>query len=108
MKMKITKDLLAIGLLISSGVAMSDYSFVVHNNTKQKIKKILTSEDGKSWGEFDIGSGIKAGESMTLVWAASTNNEDCKQYFTAVFSDDSESHPTVHDFCASSLELEFE
>ena len=78
------------------------------NNTKQKIKKILTSEDKKTWGEFDIGSGIKASESMTLVWADSTNNEECKQYFTAVFSDASESQPKLLDFCSSSLEIEFE
>jgi hypothetical protein len=106
--MKITNIILAIGLSISSGIAMSDYSFVVHNKTKQKMKKILTSEDKKSWGEFDIGSGIKAGESMTLVWSESTNNQECKQYVTAVYFDGSESAPALHDFCDSSLELEFE
>ena len=72
------------------------------------MKKILTSEDKKSWGEFDIGSGIKAGESMTLVWSESTNNQECKQYVTAVYFDGSESAPALHDFCDSSLELEFE
>jgi hypothetical protein len=48
--MKITNIILTIGLSISTGIAMADYSFVVHNKTKDKIKKILTSEDKKTWG----------------------------------------------------------
>jgi len=99
---------LFIALTLFSGVARSEYSFVVHNNTKQKIVQILTSEDKKNWGEFDIGSGIRAGESVTLVWAAHTDTGACKNYFTAVFADGSESQPTLHDFCAAALELEFD
>ena len=44
------------------------------------IKKILVSEDGEKYGFFDIGSGIKPGQTVTLVWAQSTNGEDCKQH----------------------------
>ncbi|MDO9213937.1 MAG: hypothetical protein Q8Q54_05980 [Methylococcales bacterium] len=84
-----------------------EISFKVHNTTKYKIKQLLVSENGKKWGAFDIGAGIAAGGSETLVWDASTDNEDCKQLIKAVFSDDVESEPAIFDFCEQNLELEF-
>jgi len=88
--------------------AESEYSFKVHNKTKQTIKKLLASEDGEKYGFFDIGKGIKPGETMTLVWDKSTNDGKCKQYFKAVYDDDSESEPEAFDFCEKDLELEFD
>jgi hypothetical protein len=85
-----------------------EYSFKVHNKTKQTIKKLLASEDGEKYGFFDIGKGIKAGETMTLVWDKSTEGGKCTQYFKAVYDDDSESEPEKFDFCEKDLELEFE
>lgn len=87
--------------------AADEYSFKVHNTTKSLIKKILVSEDGKDYGFFDIGKGIKAGQTVTLTWAQSTNNEQCKQYVKAVFDDGSESEPAKFNFCEDDLELEF-
>lgn len=88
--------------------AEAEYSFKVHNKTKQTIKKLLASEDGEKYGFFDIGKGIKPGETMTLVWDKSTNEGKCKQYFKAVYDDDSESEPETFDFCEKDLELEFD
>ena len=87
--------------------AAEDYSFKLHNNTSVAIAKLLVSQDKKTWGEFDLGSGIKAGETETLVWDQSTNNEECKQWVKAVFSDKSESEPSKFDFCEKGLVLEF-
>ena len=70
-----------------------EYSFKVTNKTKQTITKLLASEDGEKYGFFDIGKGIKPGETMTLVWDKSTDGGKCKQYFKAVYDDDSESAP---------------
>src|SRR2546421_492332 len=39
-----------------------DYRFKVHNKSKVKMTKLLASPDGKKYGSFDIGSGIKPGE----------------------------------------------
>ena len=86
----------------------AEYSFKVHNKTKQTIKKLLASEDGEKYGFFDIGKGIKPGETMTLVWDKSTDGGKCTQYFKAVYDDDSESEPEKFDFCEKDLELEFE
>src|SRR5262249_4405356 len=91
----------------SSAQPSSEYKFKVHNNTKQDIKRILVSEDGKKWGYFDIGNGIKAGATVELVWDKSTDNEDCKQWFKAVFADGDESEPVKFDFCEKDLVLEF-
>jgi hypothetical protein len=87
--------------------AADEYSFKIHNNTDSPIKKVLVSEDKSTWGEFSIGSGIKAGTTVTLVWNESTNDESCKQYVKAIFDDGSESTPSKFDFCQSNLELEF-
>ena len=84
-----------------------EYSFKVHNTTKDTIKKLLASEDGKSFGFFDIGKGIKPGEKMTLVWDKSTNDGACEHYFKAVFADGEESKAVKFDFCEDDLELEF-
>ena len=88
--------------------AEDEYKFQVHNNTKQAIKKILVSEDGKKYGFFDIGKGIKAGDTVELVWDSSTNGESCHQYFKAVFADGSESEATKFDFCEDGVVLEFD
>ena len=85
----------------------NDYQFKVHNNTKQTIKKMFVSIDGKKWGEFDIGDGIKAGATETLVWDKSTDNEPCEQYFKVVFADGEESDAVKFDFCEKGLVLEF-
>ena len=83
------------------------HRFKVHNNTKQDIKKIMVSQDGKKWGYFDIGDGIKAGATEELVWDKSTDNENCEQWFKAVFTDGEESEPVKFDFCEKGLVLEF-
>jgi hypothetical protein len=65
------------------------------------------SEDGKSYGEFEIGKGIKAGETVELQWDKSTDNGKCKQWFKAVFDDGEESEAEQFDFCEEDLVLEF-
>jgi len=92
---------------VSSAQPSSEYKFKVHNNTKQDIKKIMVSQDGKKWGYFDIGDGIKAGETEELVWDKSTDNENCEQLFKAVFAGGDESEPVKFDFCEKGLVLEF-
>jgi hypothetical protein len=91
-----------------SAFAEDSYKFSVHNNTNKTIKKILVSEDGEEFGFFDIGKGIKAGATAELVWDASTNGEDCSQFFKAVFDGGDESEPVEFDFCEEGLTLEFE
>lgn len=86
---------------------MAEYKFKVHNNTKQDIKKIQVSEDGKTWGYFDIGDGIKAGATEELVWDKSTDNSGCEQYFKAQFADGDWSDAVKFDFCEKGLVLEF-
>lgn len=92
----------------SSAFAAEEYQFKVTNSTKVVIKQILVSEDGKTYGFFDIGSGIKAGETVELVWDQSTNGGDCEQFVKAVYADGSESEPARFDFCESEVALEFD
>lgn len=98
-------------VVIGSSLAIArntvEYKFKVHNNTEQAIKKILVSQDGKKWGYFDIGSGIRAGATVELVWNESTDTENCEQVFKAVFADGEESEPVTFDFCEKNLVLEF-
>jgi hypothetical protein len=85
----------------------NEYSFKVHNTTKEKITGLLCSEDGEKYGHFDIGEGIKPGESAKLTWDKATNTQGCHQYFKAVFEDGNESKPVQFDFCKEGLELAF-
>jgi len=85
----------------------SEYSFKVHNTTKDRIKKLLVSEDGGKYGTFDIGKGIGPDKTVTLQWDKSTNNSDCEWLIKAVFDDGSETPPKKFDFCEEDLELEF-
>ncbi|HKV38208.1 MAG TPA: hypothetical protein VJX67_03265 [Blastocatellia bacterium] len=99
-------------VLISLGTGLAQanddsYSFKVHNNSKSTITAILVSEDGETYGKFDIGDGIPAGATVKLVWDKSTNGESCVQHFKAVFDDDTESTPTKFNFCEENLVIEF-
>ena len=101
----------AVAVVLMSGTLSlartPDYKFKVHNNTKSAIKKLQVSEDGKKWGFFDIGSGIKAGETVDLVWDKSTDSESCEQYFKVQFADDEWSDAVKFNFCEKDLVLEF-
>lgn len=91
-----------------AGATEEEYSFKVHNTTKDKITKLLASEDGKDYGYFDIGKdGIPPGKTITLTWDKKTNDSSCKWYFKAVFEDGDESEAKKFDFCEEDLELEF-
>ncbi len=97
-----------MSLLMASVSLAKDYDFSVLNSTSSTIKQLLVREAGGDWGYFDIGSGIKPGQSAQLVWASSTDNEDCDQWIKAVYADGSESEPVKFDFCEEKLELEFQ
>src|SRR5467141_2479771 len=104
--------LLAIALIIMSFTVSSartpDYRFKVHNKGKNKIVKLLVSEDGKQYKLFDIGDGIAPGETATLVWDKSTDNGACEWWFKAAFDDNEESKPVKFDFCEKDLILEIQ
>lgn len=97
----------ALALAVMSGSVFAEYSFNVSNNTAHKITGIEVSEDGESWGKFDIGSGIPAGTTSKLVWDSSTDDSGCEWTFRATFADGSESEDVDFDFCEENLELEF-
>jgi hypothetical protein len=97
-----------LSLTAANAQSSEEFSFKVTNNTNSTIKKLLVAEAGKKYGYFDIGAGIAPGKTVTLVWDKSTNNENCVQYFKAVYADGSESEPAKFDFCEDELELVFD
>ena len=99
--------LLLNGTLTTAAHAAGSYSFKVYNGTDSRITKILVSENRRSWGQFNIGSGIKPGATVKLVWDSSTDNEACEQFVKAVFADGTEARPSKFDFCEKNLEIEF-
>jgi hypothetical protein len=86
----------------------ASYTFKVHNKTENKIVKLLASEDGKTYREFNIGSGIAAGKMVTMEWDKSTDNGNCEWYFKAKLDDGEETEPVEFDFCEKDLVLEIE
>jgi hypothetical protein len=103
---KVSVVSLAFVLLFAS-FALAQDSFKIHNTAGVKIVQVLVSEDGSTWGEFNIGAGIEAGATAELVWADHTDDQDCSQFFMAKFADGSESKPVKFDFCQKGLTLEF-
>lgn len=101
--------LVSLALILMSftvNYAQESYSFKVHNVGKNRVLKVMASEDGKNWGYFDIGDGIAPGDTMTIVWDKSTNNQSCTQYFKAAFDDGEESPPNKFNFCEKNLVIE--
>jgi|SRR5690348_6681999 hypothetical protein len=79
--------------------ATGKWHFKVKNSTDTDIVKLQVSQNKKSWGKFDIGSGIGPGETATMYWDSSTDNEKCVQWIRAKFSDGTYSSPSKQDFC---------
>jgi hypothetical protein len=99
---------LAFALAMLSTSAMAEYTFAVSNNSDQRIVAIEASENGSSWGNFDIGRGIPSGETISLVWDSSTDDGNCEWAFRATFAEGYVSEPSVIDFCDGDLEIEFD
>ena len=96
----------ASGMLATAAQA-DEFSFTATNTTKSAITEVFVSENKKDWGYFDIGSGIKPGATVNLVWDQSTNTEGCSQWVKAAYKDGSESEPAKFDFCEDGLEIDF-
>ncbi len=93
-------SLIAFSLVTNVASASADqWYFYVQNNSSSAIKKLLVGEPNKSWGMFDIGSGIASGENTKMIWDSSTDGQLCRQWIKAEFADGSESTPVVIDFC---------
>ena len=85
-----------------------EYTYKVHNKSRSTITALLASEDGKTYGAFDIGKGIAPGQTVTLVWDKSTDEGNCEQWIKAKFADGGVSPAAKFDFCEKDLVLEFE
>ena len=89
----------AFALPTLQAAAADQWHFVVKNTTESRITKLQVSQDKKEWGDFDVGRGIASGETATMLWDSSTDNENCKQWIRAKFMDGSFSEPSKQDFC---------
>lgn len=89
-----------LGLVAKAAPASAnEWYFFVENRTSADITELYVSENNRTWGYFDIGSGIAVGETTKLTWDQSTNNESCTQWIKAVFSDKTQSPPQRFNFC---------
>ena len=84
----------------SANAKPGQWHFKVKNSTTTDIVKLQVSTDKKDWGAFDIGKdGIGPGETATMIWDSSTDNEPCEEWIRARFSDGTYSPPSKQDFC---------
>jgi hypothetical protein len=100
--------LLAACLLALPAVSQASYKFTIENNTDQDIVGIEVSEDGETWGDFDVGDGIPAGGSAEATWAEHTDDGNCEWMFRAEFEGGTTSEAIAFDFCEDDLTIEFE
>lgn len=100
--------ILAACLLATPALSQAAYTFTIENNTESKITGIEVSEDGESWGDFDVGKGIAAGTAVEATWDSSTDDSGCEWQFRATFDDGSTSDAVAFDFCEEDLVINFE
>ena len=93
---------------VSAPLVHAQFRFKVHNKTRHTIVSLVASESGEEAGEFDVGKGIRPGQTMTLEWDRSTDDSNCEWAFSAVYDDGSYSEPVMINFCEDNLELVFE
>ncbi len=89
----------ALSIAAMQARAADEWHFVVSNKTSSKIVKLQVSENKSEWGDFDVGSGIAAGSTETMIWDHSTDNEGCEQWMRAKFADGTTSEASKQDFC---------
>ena len=103
--------LVLVSFAISSGYAHKartpQYTYKVHNKSRNVILALLVSEKGKKWRTFDIGAGLDPGKTVTLEWDESTETSGCEWWIKAVFDDGNLSQAAKFDFCEKDLVLEF-
>ena len=95
-------------LLLVLPVLANAYSFTISNTSDSAITRIEVSEDGESWGDFDMGRSLMAGQSAEANWDESTDDSNCEWLFRATFADGSVSDEVAFDFCQEDLVIEFE
>jgi hypothetical protein len=98
---------LALLVFPFSNSVQASSSFDVQNNTSSKITAIYISHGDKTWN-FDIGSGLPSGKTITLEWADWTDELPCELEIMADFADDSESEEAEFDFCEEGTVIVFE
>ena len=94
------------GLAFVASAATAEYSFGVLNSTTSKVTRMVVSEDGENWGEFNLGGGIAPGATARIVWSSETDDSGCEWVFIATFADGSESGEVAFDFCQEDLTIE--
>ena len=100
LKWKLVSFVVPVCLVIAGqSLAAQEYHFKVANKTSADITTLQVSVDKKTWGKFDVGDGVKAGDTETFVWDESTNNEPCEEWIRAKFSDGEWSPATRQNFC---------
>ncbi|MBX9457964.1 MAG: hypothetical protein KL863_19165 [Rhizobium sp.] len=98
---------IAANAVFAAAAHAEEFSFTATNTDKSVLTEVLVSENKRDWGHFDIGSGIKPGSTVNLVWDQSTNSDSCAQWVKATWADGSESEPAKFDFCESGLRIDF-
>jgi len=97
---KAVSIIIPLGLVLAvPALAAKEYHFKVANKTSSDITTLQVSVDKKTWGKFDVGDGVKAGDTETFVWDESTNDEPCEEWIRAKFADGEWSPPSHQDFC---------
>jgi len=97
---KFVSFLVPLGLVLAGEApAAQQYHFKVANKTSSDITTLQVSVDKKTWGKFDVGDGVKAGETETFVWDESTNDEPCEEWIRAKFADGEWSPASHQNFC---------
>lgn len=90
---------LSLASIFANPVKAEEYKFTVQNNTDTAISQVLVSEDGETWGYFNLDSNIAPDTEGEMVWGEHTNHEACSQWIKIGYVDGTITEPAKFDFC---------
>ncbi len=88
-------------IFLAGAVFARNFRFTVTNNARINLVEMKISEKGKSdWQAFDIGSAIRPGQTVLLIWDEQPNEEDCEWAVKVKYADGQE-RESVINFCST-------
>lgn len=74
--------------------------FSITNNNPQTISKLLVSNNGNNWENFDLGGQtIKSKEKVVLLWTKNAKESGCDWKIKATFANQKDSEPLILNIC---------
>ncbi|MDB9515074.1 hypothetical protein PN499_28120 [Kamptonema animale CS-326] len=90
---------LSLVSILANPTKAEEFRFTIQNNSDVAVSQVLVSEDGETWGYFNLDSNIAPDTEGEMVWGEHTNHEACSQWIKIGYVDGTITEPAKFDFC---------